>query len=191
MAKLTWRCFVRYSFNGELKLFKVRTFGDPVLREKTRPVEKITPEIKSLIHEMTKTMYEQKGVGLAATQIGVIDRIAVIDPGDNLRVLINPEIVWKNKKKVVEEEGCLSLPSVTVKVPRWEKIKVRYQDENGKVVELTAEGLLARIIQHELDHLNGCLIIDRANEEEKKRALEVLSSYLLRTDFSFNRTPSF
>ncbi len=166
------------------KVFKVRTLGDPVLKEKTRPVKKITPEIKALIQEMAKTMYEQKGVGLAANQIGVIDRLAVIDPGNDFKVLINPEIIWKNKKKIVEEEGCLSLPSVTVKVPRWEKIKVRYQDENGKTVVLAAEGLLARIIQHELDHLDGCLIIDRATEEEKKQAIEALNAYLLRTEFS-------
>ncbi len=171
-------------------MFKIRTLGDPVLREKTKPIEKITPEIKALIQKMAKTMYENKGVGLAATQIGVIDRVAVIDPGNDFKVLINPEIVWKSNEKIIEEEGCLSLPSVTVKVPRWEKIKVRYQDENGKARELTAEGMLARIIQHELDHLNGFLIIDRATKEEKKQALEALNAYLLRTEFSFNHSPS-
>lgn len=171
-------------------MFKIRTLGDPVLKEKTRPVNKITPEIKALIKKMAKIMYENKGVGLATTQIGVIDRLAVIDPGNDFKVLINPEIIWKNKKKIVEEEGCLSLPSVTVKVPRWEKVKVRYQDENGKTVELLAEGLLARIIQHELDHLDGCLIIDRATEEERKKAMEVLNAYFLRTEHAFNHSPS-
>ncbi len=166
-------------------MLKLRTLGDPVLREKTRPIEKITPEVKALIQKMIDTMYKEKGVGLAATQVGVVDRLAVIDPGNDLKVLINPRIIWKGKNKITEEEGCLSLPSITVKVPRWERIKISYQDEEGHPRELLAEGLLARIIQHEIDHLDGCLIIDRASEEERKKALETLSLQFLQTDFSF------
>ncbi len=167
-------------------MFKIRTLGDPVLREKARQVKKITPGIKALIKEMIKTMYEQKGVGLAATQIGVVDRIAVIDPGDGLKVLINPEIIWRSKENVIEEEGCLSLPQIAVKVPRSEKVKVRFIDEKGSEKELEAEGLLARILQHELDHLDGCLIIDRTSKEERKKALEALTAYSLQLDLPFN-----
>lgn len=170
-------------------MLKIRTLGDPVLREKTKPVKKLTPEIKSLIQKMIKTMYEEKGIGLAANQIGVVDRLAVIDPGKNLRVLINPEIIWKDKKKVTEEEGCLSLPSITVKVPRWEKIKIRYTDEEGRTKEFLAEGFLARIIQHELDHLDGHLIIDRTTQEERKKALEALNLYFLQTGLNFPQSP--
>lgn len=160
---------------------KIRIFGDPILREKAKPVERVDKNVVNLARSMLETMREEKGVGLAAVQVGFLERIFVCDPGDNPLVLINPEIIEVSKEKEVVEEGCLSLPRVTVNIARPKKVKVKALDLKGRVQIIEAEDLLARIIQHEIDHLNGNLILDRASKEERRKALMELSEYFLLT----------
>jgi peptide deformylase len=164
-----------------MNLLRIRIFGDPILREKAKPVRKIDKSISNLAKRMLETMRAEKGVGLAATQVGVLERICVCDPGENPMVLINPEIIEVSEEKEIVEEGCLSLPGVTVNIPRFKKIKVKALDLKGNVQIIEAEDILARIIQHEIDHLNGNLILDRASKEERRKALAELSKYFLVT----------
>jgi peptide deformylase len=138
---------------------KIRKFPEAVLRKKAAKVAKVTDSIRSLLSEMAKTMYASQGVGLAAVQVGIDKQLAVIDVGDGLIKMINPVIVKKDGLET-QEEGCLSCPGVSVKIKRASKVVVSFMTENGDVVELKASGLLARAVQHELDHLSGKLIID-------------------------------
>ncbi|MBK7399237.1 MAG: peptide deformylase [Myxococcales bacterium] len=147
-------------------------YPDPRLREKALPVAEINATIKQLVDGMAETMYAAPGVGLAATQIGEPHRIFVIDtagedePSD-LKVFINPEIVASDGK-ITWEEGCLSFPSVTEDIDRKARVRVRAQDREGKAFELDAEGLLAVAVQHELDHLDGVLMIDHMGALKKR-----------------------
>ncbi len=147
-------------------------YPDPRLREKARPVEKVTPEIVKLTEDMAETMYAAPGVGLAATQIGERHRIFVIDiAGDDepseLQVFINPEILERSGE-IVWDEGCLSFPTVVEEITRAAKVKVRALDAKGASFELEAEGLLAVAIQHETDHLDGVLMIDKMGMLKKR-----------------------
>jgi peptide deformylase len=147
---------------------------DPVLRKVSAPVEKIDGEIKALIKDMFETMYDAPGVGLAAIQIGVAKRVVTIDAtrGDEEKqpmVFINPEIVYASEQKDVKEEGCLSISEYYEEVERPSEVKVRYMDEKGKTHEIEAEGLLARALQHEIDHLNGVLFIDHISKLKRDR----------------------
>jgi peptide deformylase len=152
----------------------IRTFPDPVLRSKTPRVEKIDSSLDRLIQDMVETMHAAPGVGLAANQVGVPLQLAVIDlsgredDGDRhpLLVIINPEIL-SSEGSVTEEEGCLSIPDYAEKVKRAAKVKVRAQDRTGKPFEIAAEGLLAKALQHEIDHLNGLLFVDRLSPLKK------------------------
>lgn len=146
------------------ELMEVRIYGDPVLRMPAAPVEKIDDELRALIPAMVRTMREKDGVGLAANQVGVLRRIIVVAEGENLHILINPEIVSWSTRTLVDTEGCLSLPGLQAEVERATKVVVRGLDQDGHQVELVARGLLARIFQHEIDHLNGVLFIDRMKE---------------------------
>jgi len=142
-------------------LLTVRLYGDPVLRQVATPVREITAEIKRIIADMTETMWHQVGIGLAAPQVGLPYRILVMDDGKGgAQTLINPEIETRSGT-VREEEGCLSLPGIFGVVERSKTITVRAMDADGKPVSLEATGLKARIVQHELDHLDGVLFIDR------------------------------
>ncbi len=145
--------------------FGIRKYGDRVLRGKGEAIEEFGPELKPLFERMEKTMIAAKGVGLAAPQIGISKQIAIMNPEPEderkLIKMINPRIVAASGEKVKVEEGCLSVPGVRGDVERSERVTVVYRDENGRERTLEAEGLLARIIQHELDHLNGVLFIDR------------------------------
>lgn len=148
----------------------IRTKGDPVLREVALEVQEITPLLKKLIDDMVETMYDAEGVGLAAPQVGIGKRIIVIDVLDEngLLKLINPVIVKRDGKETAVE-GCLSFPGVAGEVERDVKVTIRAMDADGNPVELCASGLLARAFQHEIDHLDGILIVDRASrfiEEE-------------------------
>jgi len=139
----------------------VRLYGDPVLRQVAAPVRDITADIKRIIADMTETMWHQVGIGLAAPQVGLPYRILVMDDGKGgAQTLINPEIESRSGT-VREEEGCLSLPGVFGVVERSKTITVKATDEDGKSVSFEATGLKARIVQHELDHLDGVLFIDR------------------------------
>ena len=138
---------------------KILKYPAKALRKKAAFVEKVGDSEKKLLLEMAHIMYEQKGVGLAATQVGVSKRIAVIDVGEGLINIINPVIVKKEGSEV-QEEGCLSVPEIVVKVRRAEKIAVNFLNATGEATQLKADGLLCRALQHEIDHLEGRLIID-------------------------------
>ena len=152
----------------------IRTYPDPVLRNKTGRVEKIDGSLDRLIEDMIETMHAAPGVGLAANQVGVPLQLAVIDLSGRenveqrhpLFVIINPEILL-SVGSIVEEEGCLSIPDYSEKVKRAAKVKVRAQDRTGKPFEIEAEGLLAKALQHEIDHLNGLLFVDRLSPLKK------------------------
>ena len=144
-----------------MALLTVRLYGDPVLRQVASPVREITAEIKRIIADMTETMWHQVGIGLAAPQVGLPYRILVMDNGEGaVQALINP-VIESRSGTIREEEGCLSLPGVFGMVERSKTITVRAMDADGKPVSFEATGLKARIVQHELDHLDGVLFIDR------------------------------
>lgn len=147
-------------------------YPDPRLRQKAEPVSEITPEIRRLIDDMAETMYAAPGVGLAATQIGEPHRLFIIDIAaedepSNLMVFINPEITRRDGEEV-GPEGCLSFPGITEDIKRAARVTVRALDRDGKPFELSAEGLLAVAIQHEADHLDGTLMIDRMGVLKKR-----------------------
>ena len=142
---------------------EVRLLGDPVLRQKAEPVSAITADMRKLIGDMFDTMYAEEGVGLAAPQVGISERIIVVDPHDDETepfALINPEILDAGAETEKNEEGCLSIPGIRDLVERSVSVRVRGLTETGEVLELEADGLLSRILQHEIDHLNGVLFID-------------------------------
>jgi peptide deformylase len=141
------------------------TLPDPLLRKASAPVERVDDELRALADDMLETMYAAPGVGLAAVQVGILRRLIVLDTAGkeeepNPLVLINPEILTLGSEMRLHEEGCLSIPDVRVEIERPGSLRVRYLDRDGNPQELEAEGLLATAIQHEIDHLNGRLIID-------------------------------
>lgn len=142
---------------------ELKTHPDQCLRIKTHPVERFDSELESTIRAMADIMYLNQGIGLAATQVGLGMNLMIIDIGEGLTVFINPEIIERSSKKDKMEEGCLSLPGITVNVARSEKIKVKAQDIHGELFLNTYNGLMAKVIQHEIDHLNGKLLIDYLN----------------------------
>ena len=147
-------------------------YPDKRLREKGKKIEAVTPEIRKLIDDMAETMYAAPGVGLAATQIGEKLQLFIIDIADaeepsDLKIFINPEIL-ESSGDVTWEEGCLSIPGVHEEIDRKERVKVRAQDRDGKTFELEADGLLAVAIQHELDHLEGKLMVDHLGMLRKR-----------------------
>lgn len=149
-----------------MALIKIYTGEDPVLRRKAQNITKITKKIKSLAKDMVDTMYHANGVGLAAPQVGISERMVVIDVGNGPIVLINPEIVNAEGENR-DVEGCLSLPGRNEYITRADRVSVTAFDLNGKKITLTGEGLLARAFQHEIDHLNGILFIDYLNPEKE------------------------
>jgi peptide deformylase len=136
----------------------IRIYPNPILRKKAQFVENIDGKIKAIADRMAKVMYVNKGIGLAAPQIGILSRILIVDIGEGCKVLINPEIVEGEGESILEE-GCLSLPTIEVPVKRMEKIVVRGRNLEGKEVNLELFGFPGRVYQHEIDHLNGILII--------------------------------
>ncbi|OGX05983.1 MAG: peptide deformylase [Omnitrophica WOR_2 bacterium GWA2_47_8] len=147
---------------------KIRIYGDPCLRKKSSLVKDVGPAERQLIASLLETMYEYKGVGLAAPQVGINEQIFVADVGAGPLVFINPKIIRK-KGSVVLEEGCLSIPGVTVGVKRPSVISVRYLNEENRTLERECTELLARVIQHETDHLNGKLIVDYLSLAQKRK----------------------
>ncbi|MDK2821096.1 MAG: peptide deformylase [Clostridia bacterium] len=143
-----------------MAIHNILTLGDHILREKSQPVKKITPNILKLLDNLADTMYDAPGVGLAAPQIGVLKRVIVVDVGEGLIELINPEIIDK-KGRTVEPEGCLSVPGALGEVPRSQFVTVKGLDRHGQEKEINAEGLLARALQHEIDHLDGIVFVDK------------------------------
>lgn len=147
---------------------EIRKNGDPVLRLKTVKIkDPLSKEVQDLILNMIETMKANNGVGLASTQVGSNLRLCVIQPEDKCYVLINPKITSKSTKKVICEEGCLSFPGEFFPISRFAEVQVRYLDENGKTSKAKGKDLFARAIQHELDHLDGVLFIDRIKKDRK------------------------
>ena len=139
---------------------RIKTYPARLLRKKVAVVKKITEQERYLLSRMAQVMYDSQGVGLSANQVGIDKSMLVADPGNRLYKIINPKIVKKQGRSVLEE-GCLSVPEVCLKIKRAKKVTVQGQDENGKPITVEAEGLFSHILQHEIDHLNGKLIIDR------------------------------
>jgi peptide deformylase len=154
----------------------VRKLGDPVLRAKALPVERFDGALAREVQRMGELMHDALGVGLAATQLGVLHRVLVYRayPEDPLTALVNPVIEWHSDELEVAEEGCLSLPGVHVEVERPVRVRVRARDPDGAELEIEAEGLPARVIQHEIDHLDGVLILDRISREARKQAMRAM-----------------
>lgn len=162
-----------------MALLRIRQFGDPVLRERAQEIEEVTDVHHRLISDMIETMREAPGVGLAATQVGVLERLFVWEVEDEFGVLINPVIVKRSDEKFIEPEGCLSLPGLTYEVERSYEVTVEAMDENGQPVTITGDDLLARVFQHEMDHLDGVLFIDRIDDASRKKALGILRNQAL------------
>ncbi|EGO63248.1 peptide deformylase [Acetonema longum] len=144
-----------------MAILEIKKAGDPVLKERAQAVTKIDRKVKELLDNMAQTMYGAEGVGLAAPQVGILLRIVVIDAGEGLVELINPEIVESDGTQVASE-GCLSIPGVYGDVERYADVTVEGLNRSGKKIRIAANGLLARALQHEIDHLNGILFIERA-----------------------------
>jgi len=145
----------------------IRIYGDDLLRKKSRVVEEVNQRILLLVKDMKETMYNSNGIGLAAPQVGILKRIVVIDIGDGIIALINPEIIEIEGEQLASE-GCLSIPGMQKTVSRPNKVKVKAISESGEEIVIDGEGLLARALCHEIDHLDGVLFIDKAIESEEK-----------------------
>ena len=153
-----------------MSLLDIRVLGDPILRQETTPVTTVTDELRRLIDDMFETMYAAKGIGLAAPQVGRNERLAVIDVDDQPLVLINPEIV-SAEGTIKAEEGCLSIPEIYGDVERASRVVVRAVDRQGKGFEVEGRELLARCLQHEIDHLHGKLFLDYLSVLKRRSAM--------------------
>ncbi|MGN6215728.1 MAG: peptide deformylase [Solirubrobacterales bacterium] len=160
----------------EAALAHVVKFGDPVLKSKASPVAAFGPELRAEVERMIEIMRDGLGVGLAATQLGILRRLLVFQAGPDAEptALVNPEIEWLSEETAVAEEGCLSLPRVSMDVERPLYTRFRGRDVEGESIVIEAAGLEARVLQHELDHLDGVLILDRTTREQRKGALRAL-----------------
>jgi peptide deformylase len=160
----------------EVALAQVVKFGDPVLKSKASPVREFGPELRAEAERMIGIMRDGMGVGLAATQVGVLRRLLVFQAGADSEptALVNPEVEWASEEVVVAEEGCLSLPRVSMDVERPLHARLSGFDTDGEPVRIEASGLEARVLQHEIDHLDGVLILDRAPRQQRKGALRAL-----------------
>jgi peptide deformylase len=165
-----------------MAILELYTFPHKVLSQKCERVEKVDDEVRKFLDDMLETMYHDKGVGLAAPQVGVLKRIIVIDdkvteegvPGPHPMYMVNPEIIEKSNEKILFNEGCLSVPGQCAEVERYQRIKVKYLDYNGKEQVIEAEDYLAVILQHEIDHLDGILYIDRISRLKRQMLLKKL-----------------
>ncbi len=157
-----------------MTILRILEYPDPVLRRKAEPVAVVDDEIRALMENMLETMYAAPGIGLAAPQVGVLRRVVVIDVSEEknrpLR-LVNPRILWRSEETATAEEGCLSLPDLYAEVRRPAEVAVAYLDEQGREQRLRAEGTLARCLQHEIDHLDGVLFIDRVSTVRRNMLL--------------------
>jgi len=154
---------------------RVRIFPDPVLRNKSKIIKKITEEHRILLSKMAQAMYAGNGIGLAAPQVGILEAMIVVDIGSGLYKLINPSVAKKEGVQALEE-GCLSIPGVCIKVKRANRVLVKAWDEKGAPLSIEAEGLLACVLQHEIDHLKGKMIVDHASLLEKIRIKKKLKN---------------
>jgi peptide deformylase len=160
----------------EAALRLVRKYGDPVLKSRALPVERFDDALREEIRRMGDLMNDALGIGLAATQLGVMHRVLVyrVDPDGPVAAVVNPVLEWSSRDAEPLEEGCLSLPNVLVDVDRPVYVRVRAQDETGEEILIEASGLEARVLQHEMDHLDGVLILDRTSRDQRKQAMRTL-----------------
>ncbi len=168
-------------------ILEVKNYPNPVLRKKCKEVEEVTEEIRNLIFDMKETMIKGKGIGLAASQTGVLKRIIVIHPITERtpeekakkipQVFINPKIIKKTKENEIEEEGCLSFPGLFLKIKRAKGIEVEALNENGEKIRFKTEGLPARVFQHEIDHLDGILLIDKIDFWQRLKIKKELKAF--------------
>ena len=164
----------------QLALAQIRQYPDTVLRMKAPAVEDFDDDLKRLATRLTELMKDANGVGLAATQVGVLRRVFVFAPGeDEVGVLVNPEIVRRGDEAETDDEGCLSIQGVTMPVERSTSVRIEGRDASGEEVAYDLEGTPARIVQHELDHLDGTLILDRTTPEARREALAALRPRLV------------
>lgn len=154
----------------------IRRYGDPVLKARALPVTTFDEALLKQIDTMGQLMDDSIGIGLAAPQVGITQRLFVyrLEPGTPLQVIVNPEVEWSSRDKEWGEEGCLSIPDVHVEVERHLHLRVRAQDAYGEPILVEASGLEARVIQHESDHLDGVLILDRTSRDQRKAAMRAL-----------------
>lgn len=168
-----------------MSVLKLYEYPHPVLREKCEKAGRVDDELRRFLDDMLETMYADKGCGLAAPQVGVTKRIIVLDsnPSDEdlsarrPMYLVNPEIIWHSEETLMFNEGCLSLPKQSADVERFERVRVRYTDYNGKEREVLADDMLAIILQHEIDHLDGILYIDHLSRLKRSRLLKKLNDF--------------
>lgn len=152
---------------------RIRTWGDPVLKQKADPVEEIDDALLKLVDDMIQTMYDAPGVGLAAQQVGVLQQLFVFDVGEGPGVLINPEIV-ETRGEWTYEEGCLSVPGLFFPITRADHVHIRGLDLDGNEIDYEGDELLGRVFQHEWDHLQGTLLLDRLDTDTRKQAMRAL-----------------
>jgi peptide deformylase len=160
----------------QIALAQIRQYGDPVLRMEARQVEAFDDDLARLADRMQRLMVDASGVGLAGNQVGILQRIVVMQPApdEDAITLVNPRIVERSDERDVADEGCLSLQGVLVPVERHVGVAVEALDESGEEIRLDLEELAARVVQHELDHLDGVLILDRTDDESRREALGIL-----------------
>jgi peptide deformylase len=153
-----------------MAVLKVRRYGDPVLRRRAVSIDAVTPELRRLVDDMTDTMYDEVGIGLAAPQVGHSVRLLVVgdEEGRGVQVLVNP-VITESGGSVTAEEGCLSLPGIFADVTRAQWVKLEARDLEGRPIAITARGLRSRVFQHEIDHLDGVLFIDRLDPVTRDR----------------------
>lgn len=162
-----------------MALSQIRQYPDPALRMRANEVEHFDDSLRQLAERMTALMIDAYGVGLAATQVGVLQRLLVFQSGDDeLRVLVNPRLVQQSDEVEVEDEGCLSLQRVLVPVERSARVTIEAQDLDGDEVRLELDELPARVVQHELDHLDGVLIVDKTTDDARREAMATLRAHL-------------
>jgi peptide deformylase len=166
----------------EAALAHVRKFGDPVLKTRALEVERFDDALRDEIRRMGALMHDAMGIGLAATQLGVLHRLLVyrVEHDSPITALVNPVLEWSSDETEWMEEGCLSLPDVLVDVERPVHVRVRARDEDGEEILVEASGLEARVVQHEMDHLDGILILERTSREQRKEAMRALREALAR-----------
>jgi len=158
-------------------LLDVRLYGDPILRRKTMHVQEVTPEFRRLISDMVETMFHQVGIGLAAPQVGIPYRLLVMDDGKGgARALVNP-VITQRSGSVVDEEGCLSLPGIYADVERSKSVTIEATDEDEQPINIEATGMQARVIQHEMDHLDGILFIDHLSPVARDRIKQKIQKH--------------
>jgi peptide deformylase len=164
-----------------MAVYPIRQYGDPVLRQRTSEVEEIDGQLVRLVGDMIDTMYEAPGTGLAANQVGVQRRVFVYDVGDGARAVINPRIVEASGEWVYEE-GCLSVPGLSWPIVRPDRVHLVGRDLDGNDISIEADTLEGRVFQHELDHLDGVLLVERLDEDQRREALRILRSRTLQLD---------